>query len=60
MGVKYNEELCSFWLNPKQNEAFKACGIVGDSIKVIAKEEIVVNPKTKVKMIVTRFYFEKV
>lgn len=60
IGVKYNDELCSFWLNPKQNTAYKECGEVGDKIKVTAREEKIINPKTKVKMLVMRYYFEKV
>jgi hypothetical protein len=60
VGVKYNDELVSFWLNIKQNEAFKSVGDVGDKIKVTAKEDRYQNPKTKVTMLVKNFDFEKV
>jgi len=58
----YNTESISFWLREKYNEhkRYADCGGVGDKVKIIAKEEVVVNPKTKAKMLVTKFDFELV
>jgi hypothetical protein len=60
VGCKYQGELCSFWLNEKQHTAFQACGIVGDSVKVTAREERATNPKTKVTMLYKALDFVKV
>jgi hypothetical protein len=46
-------------LNEKQHTAFKNCGIVGDKIKISAKEERAQNPKTKVTMLYKAYDFEK-
>jgi hypothetical protein len=60
VALKYEGEMCSFWLNEKQHTAFKNCGIVGDTIKITSREERAVNLKTKVTMLYKAFDFEKV
>lgn len=60
IGVKYNDDLCSFWLNEKQHDKYKELGGIGDKLKITAKEERATNPKTKVVMLYVSFDFEKV
>jgi hypothetical protein len=59
VGVKYKDELCSCWMNDKVYPDYQATGVVGDRIKISAKEEKVVL-KTGVKILVMRYTFEKV
>lgn len=60
--VNYEGEEVTFWLREKytEHQRFAECGGVGDKIKITAKEEKVINPKTKAKILVTKFYFDLV
>jgi hypothetical protein len=60
--VIYEGEDVTFWLREKytEHQRYAETGGIGDKIKVTAKEEKVVNPKTKAKILVTKFYFDKV
>lgn len=58
--VKYQDKECSFWLKERQHKLYEVCGGIGDRVKISCKEEVKVNPKTKVKMIVPVLSFEKV
>lgn len=58
--VKYADKECSFWLNERQHAQYAVCGGIGDKVKISCKEEVRINPKTKVKTIVPVLSFEKV
>lgn len=57
IGAKYKDEQISFWLNSKQHDRYKSIGGVGDKLTITAKEVKVVNPKTKVKMLIQDYDF---
>ncbi len=56
----YGDKEVSFWLNEAQHKLYAACGGIDDAVKIIAKEEKKVNPKTKAKMLINVLSFEKV
>lgn len=60
--VTYEGEDVTFWLREKyqEHQRYAETGGVGDKVKVTATEEKVINPKTKAKILVTKFYFDKV
>ncbi len=58
--VDYNGESVSFWLKEREHDVYKNIGGQDDSVKISLKEEVKVNPKTKVKMLVPVLSFELV
>lgn len=58
--VSYNGESGSFFLNEKYHNQYKAIGGQGDHIRIGRDDEVIDNAKTGVKMIVPKYFFEKV
>lgn len=58
--VKYDGKDVTFWLNEIPHNTYKVTGGIGDKVKITAKEEKRINPKTKVKTLVNVLHFEKV
>lgn len=58
--VDYDGVTVSFFMNPKEHEAFRVAGGIGDKLRIFVKEEQVVNTKTNTKMLIPRMGFEKV
>lgn len=59
VSVLYEGEQVGFFLNERENTEFAITGGVGDKIKVIKYENVVVNPRNKAKSIFNNVRFEK-
>lgn len=57
--AKYLGEDVSFWLKQEEHDDYKLLGGEGDKVKVFRYEKKVMNPKTKLNMLIPKLRFEK-